>query len=622
MNTVIIIGMGPRGLTLLERLLEHVRKPGGAQPLHIHVVDPGGRGEGAHPADQPDHLLVNTVASQITMFAPSSVAGDGPGLTLTEWARQAGYRRHEGRFQRVEGCAGEDISDADHLPRSLLGEYLGWVFRQVVRKLPAHVTLRQHRSAALDIEEDSQGAFLVKLADGHALRGDFVFLATGHGRRAPTAWDAEVERFVDEQQTRNQKLAYVRSPYPIRRLDDLRADATVAIQGFGLTSHDVVSALTVGRGGRFEQDAAGALRYQPSGEEPRLLLVSRSCLPFAARGVNQKGLTGRHQARFFTAQAVRSIRERSLARGAGPRIDFEAEVLPLVLKEMAYAWRCTAQACAVDADSFEPSPQEMQAISDILWPLRGRAFRDAAQFRAFFLNAVRKDLAEADMGNLTSPAKAATDVLRDTREALRAAVEFAGLTPQSHRLFLEEFNAITNRVSFGPPRRRNRELLALVDAGVLDLAGGPGARIRCDAGSAKFVVDTDYLDEHQSVRADVLVSARLDTFSPLTDDAPLYAAALRRGLLRPFFNGDYHPGGLDIDRQARVLRADGTPHLNMWAVGFPVEGAHFYTHALPRPAIASRQTADAEACILQMLDRIADAARHRESQQALAEVVA
>lgn len=70
---------------------------------------------------------------------------------------------------------------------------------------------------------------------------------------------------------------------------------------------------------------------------------------------------------------------------------------------------------------------------------------------------------------MNSPLKASTDVLRDVREALRRAIEFSGLTPGSHRYFMEKFNPIINRVSFGPPLRRNQELLALMNAGIVSL---------------------------------------------------------------------------------------------------------------------------------------------------------
>jgi uncharacterized NAD(P)/FAD-binding protein YdhS len=472
----------------------------------------------------------------------------------------------------------------------------------VVKRLPERITVVHHRSRVLDVEEREQ-RFQVKLENGYTYPTDYVFLVTGHGKRKPTDDDLRARSFVEQHVGRNPKLGFFASPYPVVGLASISSQATVAVQGFGLTAHDVVSELTLGRGGRYVETADG-LRYEASGKEPRILLFSRNCLPFAARGVNQKGLTGKHHAQFFTPAAVRALADAAQRTRNDPRVDFRAEVLPLILKEMAYAYRSTALRQAVDPATFEPTATEQQAIDAILWPLKGRRFASAEAFQQFFDQHFNDDLAHAFKGNLTSPVKAATDVLRDTREALRTAVEFGGSTPDSQRFFVDEFNAITNRIAFGPPKQRNVEFLALRAAGVLELGGGPGARVSGDPASAQFRIDTPYTEGVTQRFADVLIAARLDSFSPLTDDSVLTANLLRRGLIRPYRNGDYHPGGIDIDTQSRPIGSNGRAHSRLWAIGFLVEGAHFYTHALPRPQIASRQTADAERCVLQLFDAL------------------
>ena len=612
--TIAIVGLGPRGLTVLERVLEHAGRLAHGVKLCIDVFDAGDGGQGVHRAKQPDHLLINTVASQVTMFAPSSVAGGESGVSLVQWAQRSGYRRVGERFERVEPEAGEDgedgesngvpITEADHLPRSLLGEYLSWVYRRVVSKMPPNIEVTHRRVRVVDLIERS-GKFDVVLERGGSQAADYVFLTTGHGQRQPTSDDVQFSAFVERHRGHNNNLAYYASPYPIEHLAEIRSSATVAVQGFGLTAHDVISALTLGRSGRYVEEN-GQLRYQRSGHEPTILLFSRNCLPFSARGVNQKGLTGRHRARFFTPHAVTARRATALAASGDPRIDFRADVLPLAIKEMAYAYRGALEGREIDVDGFEATPDELRAIEKILWPLNHQQFESFAAFREFFYTLLRDDLDEAIKGNLTSPVKAATDVLRDTREALRTAVEYGGLTPESHRYFIEDFNATTNRVSFGPPKRRNLEYLALRNAGLIDIAGGPGARVSADDAHARFRIDARYGERVEHNYADALVVARLDAYSPLTDDSPLSANLLARGLIRPYRNGDYYPGGIDIDTSMHPLGASGNAHSRLWAIGFLVEGPHFYTHALPRPLIASRQTRDAERCVLELFDRIAD----------------
>ncbi|WP_323853967.1 MBL fold metallo-hydrolase [Xenorhabdus koppenhoeferi] len=189
------------------------------------------------------------------------------------------------------------------------------------------------------------------------------------------------------------------------------------------------------------------------------------------------------------------------------------------------------------------------------------------------------------------------NLLRDVREALRRAVEFAGLTAKSHRYFIEEFNPIINRVSFGPPLRRNQELLALLDAGIVELGGGPGAQIICDESKFRYVLSCEFSQQHYEKQVDVIIAARLDSYSPLSDASKLTQHLVKNGLITPFMNGKYHPGGIAIDKNLHPINVSGQTEEKLWAIGFLVEGAHYYTHALPLPHIQSRQFEDAEICV-------------------------
>lgn len=592
-----IIGAGPRALTILERLVEHQERLPRHVNLNVLLVDPGQLGEGSHPTDQANHLLINTLASQVTMYPPSSFLGGDNPPSLLDWAAARGYRRFADGYRAASGGEGEPLR-ADYFPRFLLGRYLAAFQRKVISALPKNIRIQHVRAWAIDARFEG-GGYAIDLDNGQTLFASHVVLAMGHGDRAPTAHDRRLAAFAEAGRAANSRLAYFASPYPISKLDGIADGSRAAIQGLGLTAHDVVSALTLGRGGVY-QERNGRLVYRPSGREPRLWLCSRHTLPFAARGINQKGLAGRHVCQFFTRQAVQRVAGKH--RG---QIDFESQLLPLVIKEMAYAYRIAERGQPVDPKDFEPTPEEVRTVRRILWPLEGLNFDSPGEFRDWFLARMSEDLQEAYRGNCTSGVKAATDVLRDAREGFREAVEFSGLTPASHRYFLEEFNAITNRVSFGPPLRRNEEWIALFEAGVLDVAGGPATRIETRECDRAFQVVSDYPGFSERVAVDAVISARLDNRSPLTDAMPLSANLSRRGLLRPFMNGEYHPGGIDIDEKLRVRDAGGTVQPRLWAIGFVVEGPHFYTHALPRPGIASRQTVDAEHVVLALYDDIA-----------------
>jgi hypothetical protein len=90
-----------------------------------------------HDPEQSRHLLINTLASQVTLFPLAGVryATVCSAPSLTDWARQQGYRRYDDGGYAMHGdsghAAGSSISDGDYLPRGLLGAYLCWAYAQL-----------------------------------------------------------------------------------------------------------------------------------------------------------------------------------------------------------------------------------------------------------------------------------------------------------------------------------------------------------------------------------------------------------------------------------------------------------------------------------------------------------
>lgn len=587
-----VVGAGPRALNIIERLAWKLKVDPDLPGILVNLVDPGTPGAGVHSATQPLYLLTNTLASQVTMF--SSVNPDDPdsgpsGPSFTEWARANGYRRVGSSFQREHEGYGEEISDLDYLPRAMLGEYLTFCFGLIVGNAPSRIRVVHHRQLAVDMTAEPP---TIHLDDGTALVSDGVVVATGHCETRPSPQDAEREAFASKNSGRNPKLAYFRNVYPIKKLASILPGSTIAVQGLGLTAYDVIAELTAGRGGSFES-GGNALRYVASGNEPKILLFSRQSLPYSARGVNEKGIQGGYSANFLTAAAVNAMRARKYEATGERRLDFLKDIVPLIRMEMAYAYRRSHESTNVDPQGFEMTESEERIIDEILAPSTLLQCSDMASFKANAMSFLRADLAEARRGNVSSPLKAATDSIRDLRAGLAAAIEFGGLLPQSHRFVCEDFIALTNRITFGPPLARNAELIALIEAGIVDWAGGPSASIELDAEAGRFVVTTRFANGATRIGADALLVARVFGHRPNEDERSFSRKLVERGIARPFRNVDYQPYGIDIDRRMRVLRVDGKPNDALWAVGYVTEGARFHTHALPRPGRPSTQLSDA-----------------------------
>ncbi|HEU5296321.1 MAG TPA: FAD/NAD(P)-binding protein [Burkholderiaceae bacterium] len=594
---IAIVGMGPRGLTVLERLVanQRVQKSGTVQ---IYVFDPNPPGPGCHDPDQEEHLLVNTVAGQITQFSDSSVVNAGPildGPSFHEWLSAENERKGTGTQPHADG----------YYSRAAFGRYLHWCYHYLVALAPHNCTIKSFREEVLSMERVEE-SWVLRTAMG-SFWTDFVVLTTGHTKAAPRS-----------ARSTSAGPLLINDPYPIRdQLAGVSLGMTVGIEGLGLTCMDVIAELTVGRGGRFHVDAAGRRAYVASGREPSLVAYSRSGLPLSARARNQKGVSMQYRPHFLKLDAVRSLR-------AHRKLDFRHDILPLLWADMQYAYyeaylrhkRDTLlsllmlnQFMASDSQQQRDElvrqyipPEDRLDWSSLYDPIPASALRSGIAFDGWLRGHIEADLAEATRGNLDSPIKAACDVVRDVRDNLRAAIDFSGLSEESHRWLMAEFVPFMNRIAVGPPESRVAELLALVDAGVLNIGFGPGARAVASPNGQLQIVAARWPERR--TRIDVLVKARVSMHSPGDDASALLRSLLSSGYARLFKNGGFHPGGIEVDRNFNVVNGAGAPIPNLWALGIPTEGAKFYTFVVPRTGVNSTALVDAGRVVLDLLGQI------------------
>jgi uncharacterized NAD(P)/FAD-binding protein YdhS len=612
-----IIGIGPRGLTLLERIVANERQRPSGQ-IEIILFDPNSPGAGCHDPAQSAIHLVNTVAGQLTVFADASVVDAGPvmeGPSFYQWLNQ------QNDIGAGTLASGVRASPDAYYPRALFGRYLQWAFRYVCALAPPHIEIIV-KSAAVRRAHRDEEAWILETAEAK-VRVDHLFLTTGHTKPSNRAaqWPASAAPGT----------LVVDDPYPIHsQLAAVGPGMAVAVEGMGLTSFDVVAELTIGRGGRFITGPGGDKRYLRSGREPRIIVFSRSGIPLSARAVNQKGVSNQYRARFLLLKHVRELRTRR-------KLDFVADVLPLLVADMEYAYcdaylreHADAAAAAAFCEQFaagdagrrrELVERAIPESDRFSWqrlvapaPEGALASRDA--FGPWLKNHLLEDVHEARKGNLASPLKAACDVLRDLRDNLRAAVEFGGLTPDSHRWVLAEFMPVMNRLAVGPPETRVSEWLALMEAGVLEADFGPGAECRAPADGGLMRIGAARWPDH-SAEVHALVKARISMHSPQDDASPLLRGLLEDGHLRLFRNGDFHAGGIEIDRNHNWVSRAGSIVRNAWALGIPTEGVKWCTFVVPRPGVNSTALVDAGRAVAAMLAGIRSDEDHRDAREPL-----
>ncbi|MGW5400214.1 FAD/NAD(P)-binding protein [Streptomyces sp. NPDC003952] len=628
---VCLVGAGPRGLSVLERLCAQERKSPRWDHLTVHIVEPDPPGSGrVWRSSQSRHLLMNTVACQVTVYTDASVAIEGPleeGPSLYQWAKALGpsaLTPGAGAPYDDETLAeARDLGPDTYPTRALYGQYLHWVFGRVTASAAAHTTIRVHASRAVALEDAEPGAGpggaqTVLLEDGTRLTGlGAVVLAQGHVQVRPTAREREFAEYAARH-----GLTYIAPSNPADvDLSAIAPGETVLLRGLGLNFFDYMALFTHARGGLFER-VGGRLVYRPSGREPRLYAGSRRGVPYQARGENEKGAHGRCQPRLLTTDFVAALRARV---PGGEPIRFGTELWPLISKEVRTVYyetllarRTEPAAVAAFAEAFLRAADDAEHAlltaagigDDELWdwdtvarPYGEQVFRDLPSFRGWLRDYLDEDVRRAREGNVSGPFKAALDLLRDLRNELRLAIDHGGLDADSHRDELDRWYTPLNAfLSIGPPASRIEEMAALIDAGVLDVTG-PGLRVVTDpldpAGPAFAGTSADMPDLR--VRATVLIEARLPEIDVRRTTDPLMYRLLSTGQARTHriagADGSfYETGGLAVSqRPYHLLHGQGVPHLRRFAYGVPTESVHWVTAAGIRPGVGSVTLEDSDA---------------------------
>jgi uncharacterized NAD(P)/FAD-binding protein YdhS len=595
-----IVGLGSWGLCVMERTVNRARRVG--MPVRLHLVEPAQLGGGVYSTEQPDFLILNNACGQLSLYAaPDGDASPPYAVGLHPWAVVRGYRwvGHECRI----GAGGDPILPTDYLPRRLMGEYLAWFYDTLVSYAPPNLEIIRHYAAAVDISPALQGREAVLLDNGATLTVDHVVLTSGHTFNDEPGADGGVR--------------YLR-PYPIDYLDQRApAGSSLAVAGMGLVGFDVLAALTIGRGGTFQDrcDRADRLRYVPSGHEPTITFYSRSGAPYCAKSATGVDPYGQYQPVVCTPEEFAALTN----PGGSPvrrHVDFRAELLPLVFAEMQARYYIQAASLAGgDVASTEVRTVLRQGwvdgyyekAVDVLEPRFGRFdpathlfagadrhYTSAADYQGQVYDMIEDDLTEA-LRPGGSPVKAAQEVLRILRDQLRSVIEFGGLSLDSYVEFQGNVRGRINRLEAGVPPMRSQQLLGLLDAGVVQIPLGPGPEVAACPDGVRL--SSTALDEPTAVTADGLVRGYLDMPSLARSGSPLLNRLYAKGRLTQLSYGDTPVGSVAINEDFHPYDAEGRLQPNLSVLGVLTEGVRYFTHYLPSPRSRLRAVYDAQACV-------------------------
>jgi len=248
-RTLAVVGFGPRGLGALEALAIDAKHHHLRFKIDIFdTLDALGAGPNFHPDEDP--LCILNIPVRLLDIDPPAFMSDH----ITPFAQ----------------WSDTDYQGDDFPPRSDLGAYLEARFAALCEAAQDMFEITHIRAKARALQKN--GGWQITTENGTHGPYDEVLLSLGQPSSAP---DPQLMKWKDHA-TKNR--LDLRSAYPGTELVNAArdwGDRTVAIRGLGLSTHDVLRLLTVGRGGRFHGG-----KYIKSGREPQKILpFSRDGLP-------------------------------------------------------------------------------------------------------------------------------------------------------------------------------------------------------------------------------------------------------------------------------------------------------------------------------------------------------
>lgn len=588
-----LIGAGPRGTSVLERLLAHwsrLKTQGGSASgfhpsatLHIHVIDPYPPGPGhVWQPGQSRLYLMNTQS-----FYPTVIPED-PELVPPVAGRTFDHWRTRQQEQPLAGLTADEraelaaLGSRDFPSRALYGRYLSSTLQDLLAASPDGVTVDFHRTTATAARRAGKGAagegtFDVDLADGGRLTVDSVVLALGHLESRLNAEQRELQSGAGRL-----KLLYLPPAAPADvDWSAVPAGQPVLVRGMGLNFFDVMGQLTEGRGGKFVEagtggrDAAAAvaalppggsartaagrkseLEYVPSGDEPLIIAASRRGTPYRAKA----NLSGYYASAITLRYLTESAVERFAATGIVP--GFDHDLWPLLHRDTLWAYYSTLAGTepgsVTDSDGFLASLQDAlhpHAHSAANWedeartliaahvrpdcrldllglaaPLAGCSFASREDLDAAVVDYLLDDARRSALGE-SDPVKMAIGALHHGRAVLKSVVADGGITDESWVAGLRGwFESFVEGLASGPPALRAEQLAALARAGVVSFVG-PDPKFWLDRKTGLFSAASPWV-RGEAVQARSMIEALAPANRVGVNVSPLLEQLLADGLVR------------------------------------------------------------------------------------------
>lgn len=606
--SIAIIGGGPRGISITERIAAYLR--GSSPALTLHIVDSAQIGAGrVWDTAQTHTLCMNTLAGAVTLFTEPGATVGAPvleGPTMYEWIQLV-----RGEREAVSGPK-RSLFDA-HQPaalpqfaaeiaatrpesnpsRALYGEYLRWVWRVALAQLPASVQVVEHAARA------------TRFAGGAISLADATGTTTIHTDAAVLASGWVLPAATEEQRAfAGSGLTYIGAGNPVEQdVARLGAGERVLVCGMGMGFFDLMALTTIDRGGRFVADASrrSGLRYEASGSEPHFVLTSGRGYPYLPKSeyhsLPPKANLSRLRAAISAHAAADGSGALSFGRDLWPALARDAyaeyyrtlarvrpDSLQAPLEEVLAAIDAADLGAAANSEDIIPVARALSGALDGLtsepfnmahWvdPLAGTHALSIEDLGTRITDGMVADITEA-VAAWDSPVKAGLWAISAGRKPVAVATQNGR---GAREAALGQYMAFGQMVGSGPPLFRTRELLALYDAGLVTFLG-PEPHVTVN--SLGYRAASGSRTAHAAALADAFLPA--PDIRRAAD--PVSRSLIDAGRVRPFSPGGVATGSPETDADTRrAVDPDGSLDAHLHITGIPTGNQWADTTISPMP---------------------------------------
>ncbi|MDF2979129.1 MAG: adenylate cyclase [Actinomycetospora sp.] len=473
-RSVVIVGAGPRGAGVLERLAASAGEfgVGPGVELDVHLVDPYPPGAGRIWRHEQSSLLwMNSMAADVTMFTDNSVRCDGPivpGPSLYEWAVQV----REGLDADALVLASGHL-DADPTPDEQ--DLVAFAAEHGLRYFPPEQT------TDTDLDHIPAGETVIARGMGLAFVDLVVLLFEGRGGGFAPDGDGG-------------RLRYVPS------------------------GREPVLHVGSGRGVPYHAKTEYALRG-PRPPLPRFLGPD-DVAGFVRRG----GIDLRRDVWPLMAKEVGWGYYHELFHGHPDRVRSTWDAFAAAYAELDWYSDARTELIATSV----PDPDDHLDFERIDRPLRDVCVDDPDALQRTLREYIADDLARHVDERYTAELGAFVALLSVFAQVMELAGTDA-LTPASRARDLSWWQNLFSSLASGPPGPRLRQLLALSRAGYVRFLGA-GLVVEADGDAGVFRARSDSLDGVE-IEARTFVEARLPAPSVSRSADPMLAALHADGQL-------------------------------------------------------------------------------------------